>query len=271
MGIFNSSSPALNDSAFRTATHSAVVSESAMTVQGTIHKTLLLVLLAGLGAVYTWKIFAEAVAVFPSAVSADAATIATNDIAMGAVMPYLIGGLVGGLIFSLIAIFSPRRSTWAAPLYAVCEGLCLGALSAMFNYQTEGIVLQAVGLTFAVLLVMLVLYRTGAIKVTNKLRSGIIIATGAIAVCYLATWIIGMFSASTVSFMHDASWLSIGISLFVVGVAAFNFLLDFDFINRGTQMGAPKYMEWYGAFGLMLTLVWLYIELLRLLSKVYRR
>jgi uncharacterized YccA/Bax inhibitor family protein len=259
MGIFKTSSPALSESAFRTAIRtaqsSANVAESAMTVRGTINKTLLLVLLAGLGAVYTWKIFTEAISV---------------EVATGAVMPYMIGGLIGGLIFSLIAIFSPRRSTWAAPLYAVCEGLCLGALSAMFNAQTEGIVLQAVGLTFGVLLLMLLLYRTGTIKVTNKLRNGIIIATGAIALCYLATWIIGMFSPGTVSFMHDSSWLSIGISLFVVGIAAFNFLLDFDFIDKGAEMGAPKYMEWYGAFGLMLTLVWLYLEILRLLGKLRR-
>jgi uncharacterized YccA/Bax inhibitor family protein len=181
----------------------------------------------------------------------------------------MVGGLIGGFVFALIAIFSPRRSVWAAPLYAVSEGLCLGALSAMFNEQTNGIVLQAVGLTLGVLFLMLVLYRTGAIKVTNKLRSGIIIATGAIALFYIATWIIGMFTP--VTFMHDASLLSIGISVFVVIIAALNFLMDFDFIDRGAQMAAPKYMEWYGAFGLMLTLVWLYLEMLRLLSKLNRR
>jgi uncharacterized YccA/Bax inhibitor family protein len=181
----------------------------------------------------------------------------------------MVGGLIGGLIFSLIAIFSPRKSVWAAPLYAVCEGLCLGALSAMFNAQTNGIVLQAVGLTFGVLFLMLLLYRTGAIKVTNKLRSGVIIATGAIALFYIVTWIASIFTSQT--FLHDASPLSIGISVFIVIIAALNFLLDFDFIDRGAQMAAPKYMEWYGAFGLMLTLVWLYLEILRLLSKVNQR
>jgi uncharacterized YccA/Bax inhibitor family protein len=251
MSLFNTSSPALNDKAFEAAARNAsLATDSVMTVRGTIHKTLLLLLLAVLSASYTWQVFATA----------------ANP---AAVMPYMVGGLIGGLIFSLIAIFRPRSSTWAAPLYAVCEGLCLGALSAMFDAQTNGIVLQAVGLTVGVLLLMLVLYRTGAIKVTAKLRSGIIIATGAIALFYIVTWVVGMFTS--VTFMYDASPLSIGISVFVVIIAALNFLMNFDFIDRGAQMAAPKYMEWYGAFGLMLTLVWLYLEMLRLLSKISSR
>jgi uncharacterized YccA/Bax inhibitor family protein len=251
MSLFNTSSPALNDKAFEASRSASLATDSVMTVRGAIHKTLLLLLLAVLGASYTWQMFASAV---------DPA---------GAVTPYMVGGLIGGLVFSLIAIFRPRSSAWAAPLYAVCEGLCLGALSAMFNEQTSGIVLQAVGLTLGVLFLMLVLYRTGAIKVTDKLRSGIIIATGAIALFYIVTWIVGMFTS--VTFMHDASPLSIGISVFVVIIAALNFLMDFDFIDRGAQMAAPKYMEWYAAFGLMLTLVWLYLEMLRLLSKLNKR
>lgn len=250
MSLFSSSSPALNDKVFEAARNASLTDYSVMTVRGAIHKTLLLLLLAVLGASYTWQMYVNAVN--PNAVTF-----------------YMVGGLIGGLVFSLIAIFSPRRSVWAAPLYAVCEGLCLGALSAMFNAQTNGIVLQAVGLTFGVLFLMLVLYRTGAIKVTNKLRSGIIIATGAIALFYLATWIASIFTPAT--FLHDASLLSIGISVFIVVIAALNFLVDFDFIDRGAQMAAPKYMEWYGAFALMLTLVWLYLEMLRLLSKVSRR
>ncbi|MDR2937930.1 MAG: Bax inhibitor-1/YccA family protein [Prevotellaceae bacterium] len=257
MALFKTSSPALNDRAFANACSASLATDSVMTVRGAIHKTFLLILLALLGASYAWQVFAGA------PVSEDGA------VAAAAVMPYMWGGLIGGLIFSLIAIFSPRRSRWAAPLYAICEGLCLGAISSLYNFSSQGIVIQAVGLTFAVLLLMLLLYRSGVIKVTQKLRSGIIIATGAIALFYLVTWIVSIFTS--VSFMHDATPLSIGISLLVVGVAAFNFLLDFDFIDRGAQMGAPKYMEWYGAFGLMLTLVWLYLEMLRLLSKLNRR
>ncbi len=254
MSAFKTSSPALNDKAFENARNLSMASDSIMTVRGTIHKTLLLILLAFLGASYSWQIFAGAV---------------SPELGAAAAMPYMWGGLAGGLVFSLIAIFSPRNSRWAAPLYAVCEGLCLGALSAMYNMATQGIVVQAVGLTFAVLFLMLILYRTGAIKVTDKLRSGIIIATGAIALFYIVTWIVGFFTP--VSILTDATPMSIGISLFIVGIAALNFLLDFDFIDRGAQMGAPKYMEWYGAFGLMLTLVWLYLEILRLLSKLNKR
>jgi uncharacterized YccA/Bax inhibitor family protein len=252
--LLQSSSPALNDRAFQNARNISLTTDSVMTVRGAIHKTLLLLLLAVLGASYSWRVFASAI---------------SPELGAAAAMPYLWGGLIGGLVFSLIAIFSPRRSRWAAPLYAVCEGVCLGAISAMYNAASQGIAVQAVGLTLAVLFLMLMLYRTGAIKVTDKLRSGIIIAVGAIALFYLATWIAGMFTS--VAFLHDSSPLSIGISLFIVGVAALSFLLDFDFIERGAQMGAPKYMEWYGAFGLMLTLVWLYLEMLRLLSKVNRR
>lgn len=254
MALFKTSSPALNDKAFENARNMSVATDSIMTVRGTIHKTLLLLLLAVLGASYSWQIFNGA---------------ASPDLGAAAAMPYMIGGLIGGLIFSLIAIFSPRNSRWAAPLYAVFEGLCLGAISAMYNFATQGIVIQAVGLTFAVLFLMLILYRTGVIKVTQKLRSGIIIATGGIALFYIVTLVVNIFTP--VTFLFDATPLSIGISLFIVGIAALNFLLDFDFIDRGAQMGAPKYMEWYGAFGLMLTLVWLYLEMLRLLSKFAKK
>ncbi len=256
MALFKTSSPALSDKAFENARNTSLGIDSVMTVRGTIHKTLLLLLLAVLGASYSWQVFEGAAAVNP-------------ELAPAAATPYMIGGLVGGLIFSLIAIFSPRNSRWAAPLYAVCEGLCLGAISAMYNMATQGIVVQAVGLTFAVLFLMLILYRTNVTKVTDKLRSGIIIATGAIALFYLVALVVGFFTP--VTFLWDATPLSIGISLFIVGIAALNFLLDFDFIDKGAQMGAPKYMEWYGAFGLMLTLVWLYLEILRLLSKLNKK
>ncbi|MGL4364030.1 MAG: Bax inhibitor-1/YccA family protein [Bacteroidales bacterium] len=251
MALFRSSNPALSDKIFKQVHGNMVQSSSAMTIAGTIHKTLLLLLLAVLGASYTWLLFYNN---------------APSETATSLIVPYMWGGLIGGIIFSLIAIFNPRRSTWAAPLYAICEGLFLGAISAIFDFQTKGIAFQAVVLTLAVLFLMLSLYRMGVIKVTEKLRSGIIVATGGVAIFYLITWIIGMFT--NISFLHDSSPISIGISLLIVGIAAFNFLLDFDFIEKGAQNGAPKYMEWFGAFGLMLTLVWLYLEMLRLLSKL---
>lgn len=244
----------MKDSVFSDAARTTTSAES-MTINGTANKTLLLLLLAVAGGAYTWKIF-------------------TDAINPNAFMPWMIGGLIGAFIVSLIVIFKPKTAPWAAPIYAALEGLFLGAISAWFNYAYAeafpGIVITAVCITFLTLFLMLLLYRTGVIKVTDKLRSGIIIATGSVALFYLATLVMSFFGANM-----DAVWgsglLSIGISVVIVIIAAMNFLLDFDFIERGARAGAPKYMEWYGAFGLMLTVVWLYLEILKLLGKLARR
>jgi len=180
---------------------------------------------------------------------------------------YIMGGAIGGLIAAIATIIKPNWSPVSAPIYSVFQGLFLGGISAALNLRFPGIAVQAVALTFGTLGVMLFMYKTGLIKVTEKLRTGIIAATLAVGLFYFVIMIISLFGGDT-SFYMGNSLLSIGISLVIVGIAAFNLLLDFDFIDKGAQMGAPKYMEWFGAFGLMVTLIWLYIEMLRLLSKL---
>jgi uncharacterized YccA/Bax inhibitor family protein len=157
-----------------------------------------------------------------------------------------------------------------APIYAVFEGLFLGAISAMFEAMYPGLVMRAVSLTFGVFFIMLLLYRSGTIRATQKFRTVILAATGGIALVYFVSFIAGMFGVNF-GFMTGNSMMSIGFSLVVVVIAALNLILDFDMITRGADAMAPKYMEWYGAFGLMVTLIWLYLELLRLLSKIASR
>lgn len=235
-----------------------------MTLNGTIIKSTLLVGITVITALISWML------------SSPSGTFNSS-----AAMPYLLGGLIGGLILALITIFNPKASPITAPLYAVAEGFFLGAVSVMYESMygagavgsspaLTGIVVQAAGLTLSVLAVMLVLYGTRIIKVTAKLRAGIIAATGAVALFYLASIVMSLFGM-TMPYLHSPSPLGIGISLVIVGIAAFNLLLDFDLIERGVQNGAPKYMEWYAGFALLVTLVWLYIEMLRLLSKLRSR
>ena len=157
----------------------------------------------------------------------------------------------------------------SAPIYAALEGLFLGGVSAFAESMYPGIAFQAVILTFGTMFVMLFAYRTGLIKVTEKLKSGIIAATGAIFVIYMINFVMSMFGSS-MPMMHDSGLMGIGFSLLVIGIAAMNLLLDFDFIEKNAAQGAPKYMEWFSAFGLMVTLVWLYLEILRLLMKLNR-
>jgi len=173
-------------------------------------------------------------------------------------------------IISLVMMFRPVWSPWAAPVYAVLEGLFLGAISAFFEYKFHGIVIQAAGLTFLTLFAMLFLYRTGIIKVTEKFRMGVFAATGAIALMYLASFILGLFGVNF-PMMHSGGTLGIVIGVVICGVAALNLVLDFDFIEKGSENRLPKYMEWYSSFALMVTLVWLYLEILRLLSRINSR
>ncbi len=175
-----------------------------------------------------------------------------------------------GLGLAILTILKPKLARFTAVFYAAAEGALLGAISHMYEAQFNGIVLQAVGLTIGVFLVMLFLYSTRIIRVTNKFRTGVIAATGAIFLVYMVSIVAHLFGAN-IPFIHDAGPIGIGFSLLVVGLAAMNLMLDFDFIERGAAAGAPRYMEWYGAFGLLVTLVWLYLELLRLLSKLQRR
>jgi uncharacterized YccA/Bax inhibitor family protein len=186
------------------------------------------------------------------------------------VIGWMLGGAIGGFIVALITTFSPRRAAMTAPIYAVLEGLFLGAVSAMFEAMYPGLVMRAVMLTFGVFVVMLVLFRTGTIRATEKFRTVIFAATGGIALVYMVSFVASMFGVNF-GFMQGNSLISIGFSLVVVVVAALNLILDFDMITQGANARAPKYMEWYGAFGLMVTLIWLYLEMLRLLSKLSSR
>ncbi len=248
-----SSNPALGKKVFEKSLSGNY--SQVMTAQGAANKTLLLTLLVILGATYTWKLF-----------------FAESSIELGAerVSTWMLASGISGFVLSLIIIFVKKLAAILAPIYAILEGLFLGALSAFFEAQYPGIVIQAVGLTFTTLLTMLFLYKTKIIKVTQKFKMGVFAATGGIALMYLGSWIAGMFGAN-LGFLYGNGALSIGISIFVVIIAALNLVLDFNFIETGAQMKAPKYMEWYSAFGLMVTLIWLYIEFLKLLVKLSSR
>lgn len=246
--MFNSSNPALSERIF--SKERATSTSEVMTIEGTKYKTLAMLGLVVLGAIYTWRL---------AAIGSPSVTI------------WMILGGIGGFITAIITAFSPRSAHITAPIYSVMQGLLLGGLSAFMAAQYGlGIITQAVGLTFATFFFMLILYRSGTIQVTAKFRMAVFAATGAIALMYFISFIFGLFGAP-IGFIHDGGTLSIIISLVIIGVAALNLTLDFDFIERSANQGAPKYMEWYGAFGLMVTLIWLYIEFLRLLSKFSRR
>ena len=181
----------------------------------------------------------------------------------------MISGAIGGLIAVLVASFKPHTSAVSAPVYAAFEGLFVGSVSAVFASMMDGIIFQAVSLTFGTMLTMLVVYKTGLIKVTEKLKTGIVMATGAIFFVYLISFVGGLMGFQ-MPYLHEGGTIGIGISVVIIGVAAFNLLLDFDAFEKAEEHGAPKYMEWFCALGLMVTLVWLYIEFLRLLSKLNR-
>ena len=255
MDLVKSSNPVLSEKIFA---RDQVYGQETMTLNGTMNKTGLMLLLVVLGAVFTWgKFFNAFNGEFPQE-------------AISAVTPWLLIGGIGGFIMALVTSFRPKSAGITAPIYALLQGLFLGGISAMMEGTYTGIVMRAVALTLAVFVVMLLLYRSQVIKVTDKFRMIIFAATGGIALLYLVSFVAGFFGASF-TFLHDSSTLSIGISLVVVAVAALNLTLDFNLIERASASGAPKYMEWFGAFGLMVTLIWLYLELLRLLSKLARR
>ncbi len=244
-----SGNPALRNAIFK---NEGTAADQVMTLQGTVNKTGILLVLVVVGATYTWNLFFQ-----------------TGDAA--AVMPIAIGGAIGGLIFALITIF---KKTWAgvtAPAYAVLQGLFLGGISAIFEAQFPGIVIQATGLTLGTLASLLLLYKLGIIKPTENFRLMIVSATMGIGLLYLVSFVMNMFGSTGIGFIHSNGLMGIGFSLFVVAIAALNLVLDFDFIEQGSEQGAPKYMEWFGAFALMVTLIWLYLEMLRLLSKLRSR
>jgi uncharacterized YccA/Bax inhibitor family protein len=246
-----SGNPALNDKTFLDIGSGRVIDDGrAMTLNGTVNKTAILLLLTVLAAAWTWGM------------------VAPDGTGVSPVFaPVFIGGLVGSLVFFLVTLFKKEWAGITAPGYAVCEGLMLGGISAFFELRFPGIVMQAVMLTFGTLAALLMAYRSGVIKATENFKLGVVAATGGIALLYLVNLGMHLFGMNGVPFIHDSGAMGIGFSLFVVVIAALNLVLDFDFIESGVNAGAPKYMEWYGAFGLMVTLIWLYLELLRLLAK----
>jgi len=250
-----SGNPALKDSTFLDLNTGTVVGsrDGAMTLNGTVNKTGFLLLLTVLTAAFAW----------------NQVITPQGEVAAGTGI-YLWGGAIGGFVIAMVTIFKKQWSPVTAPLYALVEGFFLGAISAIYNQQFQGIVMQAVLLTFGTLFALLFAYRSGLIKATENFKLGVIAATGGIALVYLATIVLGLFGIR-IPMIHDSGLVGIGFSLFVVVIAALNLVLDFDFIETGVEQGAPKYMEWYGAFGLMVTLIWLYIEFLRLLSKLQSR
>ena len=245
-----SGNPALSQSTFLDLGSGSVVSRDggAMTLNGTVNKTGLLLLLAVLTGTFAWS----QMGISEAGVSG---------------MGYVWGGAIGGFILALVTVFKKEWAPVTAPLYALVEGLFLGGISAVFEARFPGIVMQAVLLTFGTLFALLFAYRSGLIKATENFKLGVVAATGGIALIYLATMALGFFGIN-IPYIHESGLIGIGFSLFVVVIAALNLVLDFDFIESGVEAGAPKYMEWYGAFGLMVTLVWLYIEFLRLLAKL---
>lgn len=250
---FNSNNPFLNNKTFsskKDVVHQATIIDfdQEMTLAGTINKSLILFLLLTASALVIWW-------------------MAFNG--MNPIVP-AIGGAIVGLILVLISAFKPQYSPYLAPGYALFEGLFIGGVSAIFEAKYPGIVTQAVGATFVTFAVCLGLYKYRIVKVTEQFKSVVLAATLAIATYYLISWLFSMFT-SFVPVHYGSSLMSIGISIFVIVIAALNLFLDFDRIEKGAEQKMPKYMEWYGAMGLMITLVWLYVEFLRLLSKLSSR
>ena len=238
--------PALNDNTF-TRLERTYADTDVMSIQGTVNRIGMLLVLTIATASWTWTLAgAESQAVYP----------------------LLAVGGIGGLIVAVVTVFKQTWSPVTAPIYCLLEGLFLGGISAILRKWYPGIVFQAVCLTFGTLACMLVAYRTGLIKATENFKLGVTAATGGIFLVYLVTSLLGLFGVGQLGFIHDSGLIGIGFSLFVVVIAALNLVLDFDFIENGAARGAPKFMEWYAAFGLMVTLIWLYIEILRLLAKL---
>jgi uncharacterized YccA/Bax inhibitor family protein len=219
-----------------------------MTVEGTVNKTGISLIILIIAAALSWN----------------------GVLGQESLPAIMLVGLVGGLVVALATVFKKEWAPVTTPLYAAFEGLLLGAISLVFEQRYPGIVFHAVALTLGVLAALLLACRSRLIRASENVKLGIAAATGGIALVYLVSMGLGFFGKS-IPFIHDSGPIGIGFSVVVVGIAAMNLVLDFDFIERGAEVGAPKYMEWYGAFGLLVTLVWLYLEILRLLAKLQGR
>lgn len=242
--------PALNAESFDRSGRIADVART-MSIQRTVNKAGLLLILTLFSSVWTWNLY-----------------YSTGSIAL--IRPFLFGGIIGGLILFFITFFKKQWAFVTAPAYALMEGLVLGGISAILEARFPGIAIQATGLTFGTFFCLLVAYTSGMIKVTERFKLGVVAATGGIFVLYLASLILG-FLGVRIPFIYESGIIGIGFSIFVVTIAALNLVLDFDFIANTAARGAPKYMEWYAAFALIVTLIWLYLEIIRLLAKLRER
>jgi len=241
--------PALSDLTF-SRLGSVARTEERMSIQGTTNKAILLLLCVCVTATWIWS--------FSRAGNPQV------------VLPLVTLGAIAGFIVALVTVFKPAWAGVTAPLYALLEGLLIGGISAIAEARYPGIVIQAVGLTFGTCLALLLAYKSGMIRASVSFKKGIVAATGGIVLFYLISFILGLFGVR-MPLIYGAGPVGIVFSLIVVTIAALNLVLDFDFIEQGTLQGAPKYMEWYGAFALMVTLIWLYLEILRLLMKLRSR
>lgn len=241
--MLRSGNPALKKTTFK---HYGATTSKTMTIQGTVNKTMIMLFILVATATYVWGQPPEVM------------------------QTWLMLGGIGGFIVAIILIFKNPWAPALAPVYAALEGLFLGAISSLFELRFPGIVFQATILTFGTLFCLLVAYRSGLIRATENFKLGIFAATGAIGLIYLVGFVMSFFGTG-IPYIHESGLVGIGFSLVVVVIAALNLVLDFDFIENGAAQGAPKYMEWYGAFGLLVTLIWLYLEILRLLAKLNSR
>lgn len=244
---FKSKNPFLSGKSFKTGAGVYASDYQVMTVNGTMNKTYTLFILLVAGAFVPFYMQEQGMNFFPAA----------------------IASLIVGLIMVIIASVSPKTSPYTAPAYALFEGVFIGALSLILNNKYPGIAIQAVVATFTTFGICLALYRFGVVKVTEQFKSVVVASTLAIGTYYLVSIVLGMFGISL--FHHGNSLVSIGFSVFVIVIAALNLIMDFDLIEQGARRQLPKYMEWYSGMGLVITMVWLYVEFLRLLSKIQSR
>ena len=241
-----SGNPALTADTFTSIPRTS--SENVMTIGGTVNKTALALAILFMAATYVWS----------------------QGVAGALPTGFIWGGFIGGFVVALVTVFKQTWAPYTTPLYAGLEGLALGGISFIFEQQYPGIVSQAIFLTFGTLGGLLMAYRSGVIRATENFKLGVVAATGGIGLVYFLSFILGFFGIN-IPLIHSSGTFGILFSLFVVVIAALNLVLDFDFIEEGAERGAPQYMEWYGAFGLLLTLVWLYLEILHLLMKLRSR
>ncbi len=246
------SNPALSESTFKGLT---TVGDERMTVSGTVNKSFILICLVCASAIWSWS------GAYPQGWDIGA---------VPEIPTWYLPSILAAFVISLVIIFKKTTAPYLAPVYALLEGLALGAISAIFEAKYPGIAMQAMLSTVGTFIALLMAYRSGLIQATENFKLGVIAATGGIAIVYMIDMALRFFGMN-VPFIHDSGMFGIAVSFVIVGIAALNLILDFDFIEKGAESGAPKYMEWYAAFGLLVTLVWLYLEILRLLGKGRKR